>query len=246
MHSGQHIYCTKQSKILCFVQRVARFGGFVVNTTIDRALLACEMEGMQMSKPVLEKWNERQVILAREAAPVIVDEFDRVLGDAPDESPLQTFLAAHGSLLGALAPPGSDYWCLDRPRFGSELIPDFLLASRTSEGFRWAMIELESPNTKALTKAGLPASKLAEALKQVRDWRGWLTDNVAYARAELGLKDIDANCPAYIIIGRRAVLDPAQAKTYRSLSTEDTTVMSYDRLRDQIGRGAPCLEARDG
>lgn len=199
-----------------------------------------------MDNSDLEKWNERQVTLAREPAPAIVDEFDRVLSDAPDESPLQTFLAAHGSLLGAFAPPGSDYWCLDRPRFGSELIPDFLLASRTSEGFRWAMIELESPNAKALTRAGVPASKLAEALKQVRDWRSWLTDNVAYARNELGLKDIDANCPAIVIIGRRVALDPGQAKTYRELSSDGTTVMSYDRLRDQIGRGVSYMEARDG
>jgi hypothetical protein len=100
------------------------------------------------------------------------------------------------------------------------------------------MIELEGPNERPLTKAGLPAKKLAEALKQVRDWRSWLTDNVAYARTELGLKDIDAPCPAYVIIGRRSHLDRKQAKTYRSLSSEGTTVMSYDRLRDLMGRNA--------
>jgi hypothetical protein len=55
-----------------------------------------------------------------------------------------------------------------------------------------------------LTKAGVPGRKLAEALKQVRDWRTWLTDNVSYARAELGLKDIDGKCPGYIVIGRRS------------------------------------------
>ena len=100
------------------------------------------------------------------------------------------------------------------------------------------MVELESPNEKALTKAGLPAKKLAEALKQIRDWRTWLTDNVAYARGELGLKDIEATCPAYIVIGRRGSLDPKQVKTYSALSTDGTTVMSYDRLLDQMNRAA--------
>ena len=98
------------------------------------------------------------------------------------------------------------------------------------------MIELESPNTRALTKAGVPAAKLAEALKQIRDWRGWITDNVAYARNELGMKDIDGNCHSYVILGRRGTLNPKQIKQYRALSTENTTVMSYDRLRDQMGR----------
>ncbi len=199
-----------------------------------------------MNRPVLDKWDERHITVSRDAAPAIIDEFDRVLADARDENPLQTLLAAHSSLLAPLAPPGSDYWCLDRPRLGAELIPDFLLASRTSEGFRWAMVELESPAALALTRAGLPARKLADALKQVRDWRTWLTDNVAYARGELGLADIDANCPAYVIIGRRSALDPKQVKTYRALSADGTTVMSYDRLRDHIGRAIPYTETEHG
>ena len=96
------------------------------------------------------------------------------------------------------------------------------------------------------TKAGLPAKKLAEALKQVRDWRTWLADNVAYARGELGLKDIEANCPAYVIIGRRGSLDPKQVKTYRALSTEANTVMSYDRLLEQMNRAARERQAQHG
>jgi len=190
-----------------------------------------------MSRHAVEKWAECEVTSGREPAPQSTDEFERVLADAPDERPLQDLLASFPVLLGPLAPMGGALWCLDRPRLGSEFVPDFLLASITSVGFRWAMVELESPNEKALTKAGLPAKKLSEALKQIRDWRTWLTDNVAYARGELGLKDIESTCPAYVVIGRRGSLDPKQIKTYRALSTDTITVMSYDRLVDQI-RGA--------
>lgn len=190
-----------------------------------------------MSKYLLERWPQYLIGSNRESAARTIDEFERFLCDSPDERPLQTFLASCPSLLSPLVPAGGDIWCFDRPRLGSEFVPDFLLATITSVGFRWAMVELESPNEKPLTKAGLPSKKLAEALKQVRDWRAWLSDNVAYARGELGLKDIDANSPAYVVIGRRASLDPKQIKTYRSMSTEGTTVMSYDRLLDQIVRG---------
>jgi hypothetical protein len=199
-----------------------------------------------MSKHVLEKWTQCQVAAGREPAAQIVDDFERVLGDAADERPLQTLLASSPVLLGPLAQPGGTFWCLDRPRLGSEFVPDFLLASITSVGFQWTMIELESPTEKALTKSGLPAKKLAEALKQIRDWRMWLTDNVAYARGELGFKDIDAKCPAFVVIGRRGSLDPKQAKTYRALSGDGITVMSYDRLLEHMNRTARGRQAQHG
>jgi hypothetical protein len=199
-----------------------------------------------MSKRTLEKWKECCITSGRQPATPNIEEFGRVLADATDERPLQTLLGSHPVLLGPLAPPGGKFWCLDRPRLGAEWVPDFLLASITSAGFRWSMVELESPNSKPLTKGGLPAKKLAEAQKQVRDWRTWLSDNVAYARDQLGLTDIEANCPAYIVIGRRTSLDPKQVKTYRALSADGTVVMSYDRLHDVITNGMGRDEVRHG
>ena len=187
-----------------------------------------------MTAGVLEKWADHEVAAGREPSADIIGEFERVLADAVDESHLQRFLASAPVLLGPLAPPGRTYWCFDRPRLGAEFVPDFLLASDTSAGFRWIAIELESPTVKALTKAGLPARALANALGQIRDWRTWLTDNVAYARQERGLTDIDADCEAIVVIGRRSSLDPKQIKRYRALSSGGTAVMSYDRLHDSM------------
>lgn len=192
---------------------------------------------MQGERLNLEKLRECRLD-GREPAAAIVDDFERVLADATDERPLQTFLASFPLALAPLAPAGGTVWCIDRPKLGAEFVPDFLIATNSSVGFRWAMVELESPNERPLTKAGLPAKKLAEASKQIRDWRTWLSDNVAYARGELGLKDIEAACPAYVIIGRRSNLDPKQIKTYRALSSDGNTVMSYDRLLEQMARAA--------
>lgn len=196
-----------------------------------------------MHETELVRWSAQRCPPNRSSHPAVVEEFDRILSDAQDESTLQTFLASHPSLLGPLASPGGTYWCLDRPRLGAELIPDFLLASYTSAGFAWVMIELEGPNERILTKSGLPARKLAEALKQVRDWRAWLKANVGYARDQLGLRGIDAEGPAYILIGRRSGIHPKQADVYRALSDNRTVVMTYDRLRDLIGRRSNCQGA---
>lgn len=187
-----------------------------------------------MSRHVLEKWPESVLTAGREPSAENLADFEAVLADASDERPIQTLLTSCPVLLGPLVPPGGTYWCLDRPRLGAEYVPDFLLATVTSVGFRWLAIELESPVAKALTQRGLPARKLAEALGQVRDWRVWLSENVSYARDERGLKDIDGNCDAVVVIGRRSTLDPKQITRYRALSTNGLTVMSYDRLGDTI------------
>ena len=186
----------------------------------------------EMTRPTLDKWTASLVTTGRSPAPETLDEFKELLSDATDERPLQAYLAATPSLLATLLPPGANYWCLDRPRFGSDHVPDFLLASRSSAGFHWTMVELESPVAKVLTKVGRPAKQLAAALQQVRDWRTWLTGNVAYARDGLGLIDIDCNVPACIVIGRREALDRRQVEQYRSLSTENLTILTYDRLCD--------------
>ena len=199
-----------------------------------------------MASRVLGKWSDCRVAVGREPASETVDEFERVLDDAADERPLQKFLASSPVLLGPLVPSGGSYWCLDRPELGAEYIPDFLLATITSVGFKWVAIELESPNARALTRAALPANKLANALGQVRDWRTWLTENIAYARQERGLHDIDGTCEAFVVIGRRSTLDPKQIKKYRALSNDGVTVMSYDRLLDSIRNSSYGGEVHNG
>jgi hypothetical protein len=185
---------------------------------------------------VKDLWPDHRCVTDRGANGLLV-LFDQALADAHDEKPLQTFLANHSHLLTCLLPPGESAWFWDRPRFGSELIPDFLLCTRNSTGLHWVMIELESPARPLLTQAGLPSGKLSQALGQIRDWRIWLRRNIAYAQTELALVDLSAECRAYVIIGRRSALQSRHILKYRELSSDQTTVMTYDRLRDAIRRG---------
>lgn len=161
----------------------------------------------------------------------------QTLDDARDEKPLQLFLARHTHLLTCLLPPGREGWCWDRPRLGAEFVPDFLLCTRNSTGIHWVLVELESPTRPPLNQSGLPSGKLAEALGQIRDWRAWLRQNIAYAQQQLGFADLNAECPAYVIIGRRSSLQSRSITKFRELSDNRTTVMTYDRLLDAVGRG---------
>jgi Domain of unknown function (DUF4263) len=94
-------------------------------------------------------------------------------------------------------------------------------------------VELESPQTPALTKSGRPSAKLTEALAQIRDWRHWLRENIAYARSTLGFQGIHAEIAAHVLIGRRTHLDPKHIARYQELSlSSGASVLSYDRLLD--------------
>jgi hypothetical protein len=174
-----------------------------------------------------------------------VEFLQAVVADARDEGPIQQALASTPSLLRGLLPTASPYcWCFDRPRFGSEFIPDFLLAQQNSAGFQWVMVELESPMHSALTASGRMSAKLTEAVGQIGDWRSWLRENIAYAQNELGFLRIHAEIAAIVVIGRRTTMERRQAERYRELSMRgDLILMTYDRLiesaRALMIRGGP-------
>src|ERR1700679_859639 len=92
-----------------------------------RAYNRWPMSSAETARPkrTLDKWANCHVGAYREPGATAVHEFGRVVTDAADERPVQTFLAARPILLGPLTPPGGDFWCLDRPRFGAEWVPDF-------------------------------------------------------------------------------------------------------------------------
>jgi hypothetical protein len=182
------------------------------------------------------QWNQHRVAVDSSTTSAI-QLFQNSLNDAADEAPLKTYLASHPQLLTCLLPPGRDAWCWDRPRFGSELIPDFLLSTSNSTGFEWVMIELESPTVRPLIQSGLPGTKLREAEGQFQDWRIWLRPNIAYAQNQLGFAGLTAEARAVIVIGRRSGIERRHAKRWRELTSNDTRVMTYDRLVDTCRTG---------
>jgi hypothetical protein len=187
--------------------------------------------GKPFNSPDDDCWPENRVPSAEPSAP-LVEELISILNDARDERPIQALLAANPLILRALLPPSRCFWCFDRPKFGNQYIPDFLICCQDSTGHNWTVVELESPVKTALNARGRMSSGLTEAIGQIHDWRIWLRKNIAYAHAELGFKDICAECSCIIIIGRRAQLNHKFINQYRELSGKDLKIITYDRLVD--------------
>ena len=168
-----------------------------------------------------------------------IGELRDILKNARKEEDIHKYLAANPVFLTRLLLGNHGSWCIPKPRFGCQRVPDFLIAELDSMGFRWYGIELESPFKPLYTKKGVQSAQLTQALNQVDEWRKWLKHNIDYAqrpvsREGLSLIDIDCYLPCFILIGRRGDDVEVTKEKRRQLSNEKRVeVHHYDWLIDR-------------
>jgi hypothetical protein len=146
------------------------------------------------------------------------------------EEPLQRHLAANPSLLASLVVGGHKTWVIPKQRLGAQYVTDFLVMGLNSAGPHWVMVELEAARHDIHLRSGRLSAPTRHAVDQIRDWRDWLTRNVAHAETEMGLIGLRPDDPGLIIIGRadpHADRNPARM-TLRAESRID--VHSWDWL----------------
>ena len=133
---------------------------------------------------------------------------------------------------------GHGRYQIAKSRFGSEFVPDFLIAEMSSIGLEWCLVEIEAPGCSVQRKDGLFRHELNRAIGQIRDWRAWLESNRDYARKPrqemgLGLVGIDHRAAGLVIIGRREEYSARFNYFRRTLiDRENILVHSYDWLLD--------------
>ena len=152
---------------------------------------------------------------------------------------MQLFLEDHPRMLIQQIGGGRGAWVIPQKRLGSEHVTDFLVAQKASDGFIWYAVELERPQEKMFNENGDPSATLNHALRQIGDWRDWLSNNRGYAarpreRSGLGLIDIDPELEGLIIIGRNANVDQSTTERRRRLMRERRVkIETYDWLLHQ-------------
>jgi len=167
-----------------------------------------------------------------------VEEYIDLLKHAKDERPIQAFFYLHRHFLVEHLRGGHGRWVIPQQRLGSQHVTDFMVGASHSLGADWVAVELESPRASLFTKAGNPTSILSHAIRQITDWRAWLTANLSYATkpvAEGGL-GLDKICPdveGLILIGRRSKLSPSD-NTLRSQMSHDLNIAihTFDYITD--------------
>lgn len=185
-----------------------------------------------------EPWPNNFVEWLKPRDPRLLDELENTLNAAEDERPLQAFYEAHPYLL-AIAFRPHNCWVFPRPRLGGgRHIPDFLYCDRDSLGYRWVLIELESPKEEATTQGESISAKCQHAVEQILDYRGWLRDNALAEQREY--PNISARCEGYVVIGRRdGARTDKEKRRLADFREQHIEVASYDRLvyeaRDHLG-----------
>ena len=161
----------------------------------------------QVAEPALEQYAVGWNSITRDH----VELFRRRLETATSEQDMQEFFEEHPTLLVQPLGGGHGRWVIPHKRLGAEHVPDFMIAEKSSLGFEWTAVELENPSAPMFTKAGEFSRTADHAIRQIEDWRVWLGRNRDYAvrprdASGLGLVDIDANVPGWVLLGRRGDL----------------------------------------
>jgi hypothetical protein len=160
----------------------------------------------------------------------LFEQFENTLNEAQDERPLQAFLTEHPYLL-ALAFPVHCCWLFPKPRLGGGMhIPDFALCDKNSLGYKWTLIELESPTMVATNKDESISKDCHHAVQQILDYRRWVRDNALFEEKQ-GFKGLNTDCDGYVVIGRRnngrTEVEQQRLADFRRQHIE---IASYDRL----------------
>jgi hypothetical protein len=178
-----------------------------------------------------------------------IDALRHALDSAKREEDIQQFLQKNPKLIIQHLGGGHGRWIIPKKRLGGEHVTDFMIGERDSMGFHWTAVELESPLGKMFVKSGDASAALNHAIRQIRDWRIWLSHNQNYAarlRSEdgLGLTDIDAEVPGLILMGRRATETDDTRRMRRQISRESKIeIHTFDFLLDALTGRVESLEA---
>jgi len=165
-----------------------------------------------------------------------VNKLIKKLETSSNESEMQKFFEENPIFLIQQLRGGHGRWVISKKRLGSEFIIDFLIGESHSFGYDWVAIELESPKAKMFNKNGDLNKALNHAIRQIQDWRSWLTRNQDYAERSiaqngLGLININPNLEGLIIIGRESDIDNNTNDRRRQyVSTLNIKIHTYDWL----------------
>lgn len=161
------------------------------------------------------------------------EQFLELIDSRAKEERIHQFLVEKPEILYA-ALHGSDQ-ILSKPNL-HKCIPDFAagVEQMTMRRWSWILVEIEPAEFPLITKSGNPSAQLTHAVRQISDWRNWISENTAYARTIL--PDITPTCHGLIVMGRRRMINTKlanQLRAYRD-TLNRIEIHSYDWLHDII------------
>lgn len=194
-------------------------------------------------------------------------DFEQLLKtDASEETKFQRFFECNpGFMPGArdefdfLGPSGHSPYLdvlIAQPKISGLIsrFPDFMWLASDSVYFTPVIIEIEAPSKKYFNKDGKPSSSFLQARHQLEEWQMILSrpENVMTFYRDFSipeeLRELNFRPHFVLIYGRREEYKSNKLLTQKRavLINSEQTVMSYDRIKPQIGDGCVCCNVKDG
>jgi len=161
------------------------------------------------------------------------NEFESLVNSSRDEAPIQKYLEDNPWILGQQFPHG--HFVRPQFRFGGKYVADFVVLEMASCGTFVELIELESPCAQLMTKNGDFAAKVRTGIRQVGDWKDYITRNrrLAFDPVELGGLGLDdvAGIHATVVVGRaRDVTPKFNELRKRAFTDSHVRIVTYDNM----------------
>ncbi|MDJ1502046.1 Shedu anti-phage system protein SduA domain-containing protein [Xanthocytophaga agilis] len=143
----------------------------------------------------------------------------------------QNFLVANPYIL---EPFHAQIW--SKPKFGEDLIPDFLIRSMDNS---YTVVEIEQADFPIMTKAGELSAKTTHAKRQALDFRDWAINNGLYAA-----KKFPGIYRPYclVVIGCETELDAMQAQRLKQENESTQGVLKIVGFDWLLNRAAMTLD----
>jgi len=167
--------------------------------------------------------------------------WEKLLGNARlKELAYHKFLENHAGLF--FSDPRT-YIVISNLEMGADLKPDLVVVSdNQSYGFRYELIELESPHDQPFTSKGRQSAKLTHALQQVEDWQRWLEKHPDSAKELLPSKAHsvwgDPQVSYTVVIGRRNKMVRNNEIRIQKSRKYRCSIRSFDYLTDKLRQNA--------
>jgi hypothetical protein len=131
------------------------------------------------------------------------------------------------------------YIVVSNLEMGADLKPDLVVVSdNQSFGFKYELIELESPHDQVFTSKKRQTAKLTHALQQVEDWQRWLEKHPDSAKELFPSKAHwvwgDPQVSYTVIIGRRAEMIQNNEIRIQKSTKYLCSIRSFDHLTDKL------------
>ena len=174
-----------------------------------------------------------------------LDTFERALEGGAEE-PIQRVLSANPYLIQYVLPQSGHHgvWvfpkAMIKPPAGPDskgMIPDFLVASRSSLGFYWHVVELKRSDIVFSNKRGNGYSRDGNhAIAQCLKYIDWCSNYIETVRANVNIDELAQPSQAIILIGRASNETPTQQICRRHFDRGNGSidVVSYDRILEGL------------